>query len=265
MARRWTWWVDAALPVGLAGAGLMWFDPQVWALAVGGLFVGLAGSVLGGAAVVTWLAERVSARLQGPRRGPPPVAQEAFETARAMFIAACLGAWPICLHLAGEPIGLVWALPAGEAPAVLLGTGLGVVAMDAWLYWKHRLLHSRALFGFHKAHHAFRDPTAFAAFAVAPVEALLTFWPILLLCFPWAVHWAPVYVGLVVGFVLLNFYLHCGVEVPALERACRALRLNSSVHHNVHHAKVGVHFGEASFVWDRLCGTEDKAAVTAGA
>ena len=63
-----------------------------------------------------------------------------------------------------------------------------------------------------------------------------------------------------VGFVGLNLYLHCGVEVPALERLCRASLLNSSAHHNVHHARVGVHFGEASFVWDHLCGTEQDAA-----
>ena len=74
-------------------------------------------------------------------------------------------------------------------------------------------------------------------------------------------HWGPLYITLVSGFILLNFYLHCGVQVPLLERACKLAFLNSSAHHNVHHAKVGVHFGEASFLWDRLCDTEQKPTV----
>lgn len=265
--RRWTWWVEVSLPVGLAVVGLLRFEPWPWFAAIGLVFFGLATFVLGSAAVATWMADRALHRLQGPRRKPPPIAHEAFETARAMFVAACLAAWPLNLHWLGQPTGMVWDLGAAghSVPVVLGGTLAGVVAMDAWLYWKHRILHTRALFDFHRAHHAFRDPTPFAGFAVAPVEALLTFWPILLLCLPWAVHWAPVYVGLVVGFVLLNLYLHCGVEVPALERLCKALALNSSVHHNVHHAKVNLHFGEASFLWDRLCGTEQPAEPAAEA
>lgn len=263
--RRWTWWVDTLLPVVLALAGLVRFEPLPWFQALGLVFGILIVLVLGSAAIATWFAERAARRIQGPRRKPPPMAQEAFETTRAMFIAACLAAWPLNLHWSGQPTGMVWDLTAAghSAPLILGGTWVGVVVMDAWLYWKHRILHSHVLFDFHRAHHAFRDPTPFAGFAVAPVEALLTFWPILLLCLPWAVHWAPVYRALVLGFVWLNLYLHCGVEVGALERLCKALRLNSSAHHNVHHARVNVHFGEASFVWDRLCGTEWSAAADA--
>lgn len=261
--RRWTGWVDALLPVGLGLAGLVRFEAGTWFAALGVAWGSLLALVLGGAAVTTWFAERASVRIQGARRKPAPMAQEAFETARAMFVAACFAAWPLCLHLTGQPTGMVWGLAAAghSAPVVVGWTLLGIVAMDAWLYWKHRILHLRVLFDFHKAHHAFRDPTPLAGFAVAPVEAVLTFWPILLLCLPWAVHWAPLYIATVSGFVVLNFYLHCGVEVPVLERACKALWLNSSVHHNVHHAKVNVHFGEASFLWDRLCGTEQESKV----
>jgi lathosterol oxidase len=88
-------------------------------------------------------------------------------------------------------------------------TLLALLVIDAWLYWKHRLLHTRLLFGFHREHHVYRDPTAFAGFAVGPLEALITFWPILLVCIPAATHYGPVYFSLIAAFVALNFYLHC--------------------------------------------------------
>ena len=138
---------------------------------------------------------------------------------------------------------------------IVLQTLVGVLVIDAWLYWKHRILHSRALFGFHRQHHAFRDPTPFAGFAVGPFEALVTFWPVLIVCIPQATHWAPLYLGLVAGFVLLNFYLHCGVTLGILEATLPRMLLNTSAFHNIHHSHANANFGEAMVLWDRMCGT----------
>jgi lathosterol oxidase len=132
-----------------------------------------------------------------------------------------------------------------------------VLVLDAWLYWKHRLLHTRWLFPLHRAHHAYRDPTAFAGFAVGPVEAFLTFWPVVLWAHPRAAHWVPLYYGLVAAFVLLNFYLHCGVGSRLLEATLPRLSINSSAFHNRHHANADVNFGEALTLWDRLCRTRE--------
>jgi lathosterol oxidase len=136
-------------------------------------------------------------------------------------------------------------------------TLVAVIALDAWLYWKHRLLHTPALFGFHRAHHVYRDPTAFSGFAVGPVEAVLTFWPLVFLAVPQAPHYAPVYFALVAGFILLNFYLHCGVASRLLEATLPRLSINSSAFHNRHHANAEVNFGEALTLWDRLLGTRE--------
>ena len=176
--------------------------------------------------------------------------------ALAAWVAACLVAWALWRSWTGRPIGLVWsAAEAGGVLPALLQSLAGVVVLDAWLYWKHRLLHSRWLFAFHRGHHVFRDPTAFAGFAVGPVESLLTFWPVVLVAVPQAKHWAPIYFALVGGFILLNFYLHCGVTIPLLERVLPLLRINTSLFHNVHHARANTHFGEALTLWDTLCGT----------
>lgn len=250
--------IDQLLPLLLAASGLMQPEsPAVWYACLGVAWAALLTLVLGGAGVVYALSGRYGARIQGVRTRPPPIGREAFESARAMFVAACLAAWPLAQWWLGHETGMVTSLASRglSTGAIVTQMLLGVVAMDAWLYWKHRLLHTRLLFGFHKAHHAFRDPTPFASFAVAPVESLLTFWPILLLCWPVAVHWTPLYAGLVLGFVALNFYLHCGVTLGWVERVLPRALFNTSAFHNLHHAKANTHFGEALTLWDHLCGT----------
>lgn len=261
----WAVWVDGAVLVALTASGL--FCPQgprfYYASLLAG-FTGIAGLVLGGAALVTWIAERRTDRLQGPRRKPALVLRGARDTALAAWVAACLLAWPLARLEAGVPVGLTWSIEeAGGAARTFLQTAAVVVVLDAWLYWKHRLLHTRLLFPFHRAHHGYRDPTAFAGFAVGPVESLLTFWPVLIWAHPLAVHWAPLYYGLVAAFVLLNFYLHCGISLPLLEGTLPRVFLNTSAFHNRHHANAEVNFGEALTLWDRLCRTREEDRVSA--
>lgn len=258
-ARSWTRVIDGVIPLALTAVGLLHARPSIFFACLVSAFAVLAAVVLTGAGLAKLAADRSAARghprIQGPRSHPPRVGAEAFETARAMYVAACLAAWPLAQGQLGEPTAMVWSLEGRSAWPVVLQTFVGVVVIDGWLYLKHRLLHTRVLFGFHRAHHAFRDPTPFAGFAVAPFEALLTFWPILILCVPPATHWAPLYFGLVLGFIALNFYLHCGVTWGLLERTLPRVLLNTSAFHNVHHSHVKVNFGEASFLWDRICGT----------
>lgn len=253
----WARVLDGSLPILLSATGLLVPDHVglfYLALAVG--FVGLASSLLGGAAVVTFLSERKSERIQGPRRKPAPLWNEAKDTALAAFVAACFLAWPLWRSFTGRAIGLTWNVEeAGGLPLVLLQTGAAVMVLDGWLYLKHRLLHTRLLFPFHRAHHAYRDPTAFAGFAVGPVESVLTFWPLVLVAIPEAKHWAPLYFALVIGFISLNFYLHCGIRIELLERLLSPIRLNTSAFHNIHHSHADANFGEAFTIWDRILRT----------
>ena len=249
--------IDAAVPFLLVACGLFHDQPVVWLTSFALCFVLLAGPILAGAAVTTWMAARIGRRIQGPRRRPAPILREALETTRAMFVFAGLGAWPLAQWRLGRPTGVVLDLEAAgiELWEIVVFTVLGMLALDAWLYWKHRLLHTRAMFGFHRQHHVFRDPTPFAGFAVGPVESLLTFWPSLLVALPQAVHWVPLYFSLVIGFVVLNFYLHCGVTLKALESVLPRAMVNTSAFHNIHHSHANVHFGEAMIVWDVICKT----------
>lgn len=256
----WAAWVDGAVVVGLTAAGLACpLGPRAFYAALLSGFVPIAGLVLAGAAVVTWTSERRPQRLQGPRHKPALTLRGARDTALAAWVAACLLAWPLSRLQAGVPVGFTWSLEAaGGATRTILQTAAAVVVLDAWLYWKHRLLHTRWLFPFHRAHHTYRDPTAFAGFAVGPLESLLTFWPVVIWAHPAAVHWAPLYIGLVVAFVCLNYYLHCGVSSQLLEATLPRVFLNTSAFHNRHHANAEVNFGEALTLWDRLCRTREE-------
>lgn len=260
ISKAWARRVDLAVLLGLPLAGLLAPERRgLWYLAFLVGFAGLAGAVVGGAALVTWRAEKETQRLQGVRRGSARIPEGAWESTLAMWVAAGLLAWPLWRAWTGRPIGLEWSLSAaGGLPLVLLQNVFGVLALDAWLYWKHRLLHTRLLFAFHRGHHQHRDPTALASFAVGPVEALLTFWPLLLVAHPKATHYGPLYLALVVGFVGLNFYLHCGLRVGLLERVLAPFRLNTSVFHNRHHANAEVNFGEAFTLWDRWRRTREE-------
>lgn len=252
--------IDALVLCAVTLAGL--FSPVgplafYEALAVG--FAGIATVVLVGAGLVTLVAERRSDRLQGVRRAPALVARGVRDTSIAAWVAACLLAWPLSRLMNGLPTGLTWSLEAAGGPLrAVLQTLIALVVLDAWLYWKHRLLHTRWLFPFHRGHHGYRDPTAFAGFAVGPVESVLTFWPVVIWAHPLAVHWAPLYFGLVIAFVALNFYLHCGVSSRVLEATLPRVLLNTSRFHNRHHANAEVNFGEALTLWDRLCRTREE-------
>ena len=84
---------------------------------------------------------------------------------------------------------------------------------------------------------------------------MLTFWPLCLVAVPQATHYAPIYFTLVVGFIGLNYYLHCGVCVGWIERLLSPLAINTSAFHNIHHSHANANFGEAMTLWDRFCRT----------
>lgn len=249
--------IDWLIVISVFASGLLHPSPKMFYDSFLRVFAIIAIPLFTFSFLVYRFSEKYGARIQGPRKTLPPVAREAFGTGRAAFIVACMSAWPVGLYRMGIPTGIVWTIQEMGLswPLVVLQMFLGIVAVDAMTYWKHRILHSRLLFAFHKHHHSFRDPTPFAGFAVGPLETIMTFWPLLLICFPPAKHFAPLYFSAIVGFVFLNLYLHCGVTFNWLEKLLPSIGLNSSAWHNIHHSDVNANFGEVSFIWDRVCKT----------
>lgn len=257
LVRRFAEYIDWAVVVLFFFSGFLSVSPWIYYDSFWRIFLIISVPLFTLSFIFYRFSESYGNRIQGERSKIPPIAKEAFGTARSIFVVSCMAAHPVSMYKLGLPTGMAWTLEEMGLTwwQAVLQMYLGIVLIDAMTYWKHRLLHTRIFFPFHKHHHTFRDPTPFAGFAVGPVETLLTFWPLMLICIPEAKHFAPLYFTAISGFVLLNLYLHCGVTFAFLEKVLPKIGLNSSAWHNVHHSDVNANFGEVSFIWDRICRT----------
>jgi sterol desaturase/sphingolipid hydroxylase (fatty acid hydroxylase superfamily) len=133
-----------------------------------------------------------------------------------------------------------------------------VVAHDAYFYWMHRGLHTRAMFRrAHATHHQSRTPTAWAAYSFAPLEAVFeaVFLPLFLLL-------VPMHVVIIVAFVLhqigRNALGHAGHELmpSGFTRHWLGRWFTTTTHHDLHHSEGRHNFGLYFTWWDRMMGTE---------
>ena len=136
-----------------------------------------------------------------------------------------------------------------------------ILAHDAYFYWAHRLMHLPRLYPyFHRTHHRSVTPTAFAAYAFDVPEAVLmaAFTPLWLLLVP--MHGLGLF--LFMAFMIIrNVMGHAGVEL--MPRRLADSRwfgwINSTTHHDLHHASFHYNYGLYFTWWDRLMGTEHPA------
>ena len=249
---------------GLVAAGALGAaDVRLWLRCFGGLLLFLSALTLGGAAFM-WAACRLCGRKMQPAgRETPPLIVEALDSLRAMFVFAALGAWPAAAYAAGHKTAIVFsldeAMPGWSPRAALALYLLQLVALtlvvDLYSHFKHKAMHTTMLWDFHKTHHTYRDPSPFAGFAVHPVEAFLTFVPVLGMLRPEMPVWAHAYALWTVTWFFINLYLHSGYEVGLLERILAPLLINSSGYHNYHHELMYTNFSELLYVWDLILGT----------
>lgn len=129
---------------------------------------------------------------------------------------------------------------------------------DAYFYWTHRLMHRPRLFRLmHAVHHDSRPPTAWAAMAFHPLEALSGALLIPTLTFVVPIHVAAlgVVLGVMTFFGVAN---HMGWELfpkPWLDGLFGRWMITAS-HHHLHHRYYRCNYGLYFRFWDRLCGTD---------
>lgn len=133
-----------------------------------------------------------------------------------------------------------------------------IVAHDAYFYWTHRLMHLPVVFPLlHRTHHRSREPTAWAAYAFHPGEAVVqaAFVPFFTAILP--IHWI-VFTAFMLHVIGRATLIHSGVEMmPASTVDRRVLRwLITPTHHDLHHGKGSGNYGLYFTWWDRLMGTE---------
>lgn len=135
---------------------------------------------------------------------------------------------------------------------------LYLFAHDTWFYWTHRWMHGPKLFKLaHAVHHASRPPTAWAAMAFHPIEALTGAVVIPLLVFVIPIHVAALAVVLSV-MTVMGVTNHMGWEVfpRFIWNGPLGEWLITASHHQRHHTEYRGNYGLYFRVWDRLCGTD---------
>lgn len=144
----------------------------------------------------------------------------------------------------------LWWLPLSVLAFLLLH--------DAWFYWTHRWMHRPRLFRLaHAVHHRSRPPTAWAAMAFHPLEALTgaVVIPFLVLFIP--IHYGALLVVLTV-MTVMGVTNHMGWELfpRRLVEGPAGRWLITASHHHRHHEQYGCNYGLYFRFWDRLCGTD---------
>ncbi|CAH0725407.1 unnamed protein product, partial [Brenthis ino] len=129
------------------------------------------------------------------------------------------------------------------------------IYIDYTTYFIHRLYHTPWFYRkFHKIHHKYKQPTAFSATAIHPVEILHFQLTMCTPLFIMPVHWLPFYV-----INMYNYYHgiidHSGIK---FESYWWQPWQPSSTFHDQHHEFFHCNFGFNLTLWDKLHGTMRK-------
>lgn len=129
---------------------------------------------------------------------------------------------------------------------------------DTWFYWTHRWMHQPRLFRIaHAVHHASRPPTAWAAMAFHPWEALTGAIVIPALVFVVPLHISAL--ATILGIMtLMGVTNHMGWEMFPLNVVNGSLGhwLITATHHQRHHHEYRGNYGLYFRFWDHLCKTD---------
>ncbi len=132
-----------------------------------------------------------------------------------------------------------------------------LIISDAWFYFMHRILHSKAIYKYiHNEHHKSLDTTPFTVLSFHFIEPmLLTLWVIPVVLF------MPVHI-ITFGFVQAygffdNVKAHLGYEFfPGWFNRGAFSWLSTSTYHNMHHKHYNGNYSLHFRFWDRVLGTE---------
>ena len=133
-----------------------------------------------------------------------------------------------------------------------------IVLHDAYFYWTHRLMHHPRLFDrFHRLHHESLSPSPWAAYAFAPMEAVVQAMFLTILIFVLPLHVTVIYLFMI-HMIVRNVIGHSGFELFPRGMPAHAVFgiLTTNTHHDLHHSSRASNYGLYFTWWDRLAGTE---------
>ena len=152
----------------------------------------------------------------------------------------------------------------GEASGwiIALHFAIVVLAHDAYFYWAHRAMHSKALFkATHLHHHKSHTPTPWTAYSFSAWEAVreAAYLPLFLLAISlsgYAMAGYAVFLFLW-HMIIRNVMAHVGHEIFPAGWVDNPLTnwISTTTHHDLHHSS-GHNYGFYFTWWDRVMGTE---------
>jgi sterol desaturase/sphingolipid hydroxylase (fatty acid hydroxylase superfamily) len=214
----------------------------------------------GGVWLLLWvlLGPLLAARkIRGERPPPRQMLSEFLFSLRSMVIFATVGVVMTYMSRAGlyplTPLATGWG-PAWFAASIVAG----IMGLDAWFYWSHRLMHDPRLFRrFHRRHHKSNNPSPFTAYSFDVGEALILvafplLWPLVFPMHAQAMQWVMLYQ------IVTNTLLHSGLELMPARRDGRPMLdfIVTTTHHDLHHAQAGWNYAAWFTWWDRWMKTE---------
>lgn len=196
-------------------------------------------------------------RIQPRRPSRKAIARELRYSASTIVVFACVGVGVLQLDRAGVTRKYAGIADRG-VPYFLASIALAIVIHDAYFYWTHRAMHHPRLYPyFHRVHHLSTNPSPWAAYAFAPLEALVSALvvPLILLVVP--MHELAVFAFLAF-MIVMNVLGHLGIELyPRWFARRRWTRwLSTTTHHSLHHRDFHGNYGLYFTWWDRLLGTQ---------
>ncbi len=202
--------------------------------------------------IVVWINRRhLDRKIQRDRKDRDRTRIEIWQSVKSLLVTCfCLAA-----GLFAQWKG--WTLFAPLELTWISGIGMlfvSAVLFDAWFYWGHRLMHTRALYKHHLWHHRSVAPTVWSNYSDTLVDAFAMqsfyfFYP-LVMPVP-----SLVLIGLRVWDHINGQIGHSGFE----HFADRSTRFPSPMvcvtFHDQHHEHFHYNFANFFSLWDRLCGT----------
>jgi Delta7-sterol 5-desaturase len=134
---------------------------------------------------------------------------------------------------------------------------IAIFIHDAYFYWTHRLMHHPRLFRvFHRVHHQSTNPSPWAAYSFAPLEAVVQAGIFPLLVFILPMHLLA-FMAFMIFQITLNVLGHTGYEYHPrwLMRSWLGKFVNTPTNHIQHHERLRGNYGLYFNIWDRLMGT----------
>lgn len=196
-----------------------------------------------------------------------PRATPTQSTARRWGINASLllvGAVLAVAILRISPVGLALAITGRSWPSLYhtphsLSFPITLLALDAWAWAGHRLLHAtRWGWRIHQIHHSDLDYDVTTGSRFHPVEMLLLKGGQLAVVFLLGAPPLAVLLSEMLG-LMANFFQHANARLPgALNRRLARVVITPGIHrihHSLHRDEQQKNFGQLFPFWDRLAGT----------